>query len=164
MSVIQRIPEAFLSALGIRGTGQNPRNLPDNVQAVAELGQYYSARFWETINASTPGVTALANATITVPQGEAWRVHSITGSCTATVTTAVLYGVNVSFRPTGIGSAIRVAGRAEIVTSAGDQVHVGSLMAGIILPPGSTINSTSEQIIAAGYTLGVAACIERLSI
>lgn len=165
MSIIQRVPESFLAALGIRGTGENPRNLPDNVQPVVELGDYYSSRFWETVNGSTAGATNVGDqATMTVPAGESWRVHSITGAIVS-ISGAATVSCNLSFRPTGVGSAIRLAARSVALPAANDQMQLGALANGIILPPGSTINCGLEfDLGAVTGTLVVAACIERLTV
>ena len=82
---IQRAPAGLLELLGLRGTGNTPRQLDELLQGHLDLTPLYLAPLARTIRAATAAVGAngfFGATAATIPQGELWVLSSIAASST----------------------------------------------------------------------------------
>lgn len=75
---IQKIPGGLLDFLQLKNAGRNPADLPEVLQPVLEMQQWY----WQTYAEITGGTDAAIVAVglvdkVTVPDNEFWAVHEV---------------------------------------------------------------------------------------
>jgi len=79
---INRIPRGLLAYLDSQTQGENPSGLGEVVAPVLDLEKFYRANArYETASGGSSFDVLNANVTATVPAGETWHVHLVSGSC-----------------------------------------------------------------------------------
>lgn len=171
---IQTQPRGLLSYLGIKSGGRNPENLADQVVGVVRLDPFYRARNLFHQNVATAGLSAVNDvSTLTVPQGQAWLVYSVTAHmrCT-TIGDQVLLSIRTQLPPPtsgGAAGAIRIVSMNTIQTAVAATAALpvsAFLPEPLLLHPGDLIEALIEDIsLAAGTrTVNVGATFSLLEV
>ena len=144
---IQRVPVAFLDALGLIGSGANPDVVLNEVQGSVEMLELYLARLISN-EATSSALTAVGDvADITVPDGQVWDLVSVQGGVsitTGSVGSGSEFGIGVvvdnafirlfthSTTPSAVGAGERSEGGAMVPKR-------------IMLPPGTIVRTRFDQ-------------------
>lgn len=165
-SLIQRVPQGFLDALGIKSTGTNPNQLSEDVRPVVNLIDFYLASRYETVIASGNITNNGDIISLDVPAGEAWAMQTLSGRVSYTAGTD-LASFHLGYRRAAAGSTISVrsSGVSLAAIATAQDVLIGHFFPQLlILPPGSRI-VLQNNIAIGGARAAVLICdIARLSI
>lgn len=75
---IQSQPQGLLGFLQLKNLGQNPSELPDVLQPVLELRDWYLQTNSEIVSGTDAAIAAVGvSNNLIVPQGEYWFVHDV---------------------------------------------------------------------------------------
>ena len=165
---IQTRPLGFLSALGLKSSGQNPPTVDDEAKAVYELSPHYHVDKLDAQSVSGTSTTNGDTLDLTIPQGEAWQViscqYGLTPAAGASLTLgrlALLVGWNQNSIRVDVGEVIErsIVANQSILFAWNPQWPV-------LLPPGSTLTGRVE--VAANYSgtinFNVAALFHRFEV
>lgn len=165
-SKIQRRPGGFLSTLGIKGTGQNPIDVLDDVRGTFDLTPHYISNDLEIVQESTAAPIQNVNdgINVEVPAFEAWRILALSGEgFNTTVGDVIKFFVGVRF--SGQGQHVRVFNLPLTQTFANERFPIGGFVPyPIVLPGGSNVRAQLSITSAFTLDLRVTALIQRMRI
>ena len=140
---IQTQPKGLLGFLQLKNQGQNPAELPDTLQSVLEMRDWYLQTSAEIVG----GTPILINAAgtfdaLTVPFGEWWFVHDVMVSYTMVAAATIAIAPAYRYGPQGFSSSgvplapIRQSSQATL----GTVIRIPSeVTVPMFLPPGGRL-------------------------
>ena len=139
---VQRVPRGVLDYLGLRGSGDLPHELSNQVQLSVEAGALYGM---DLLRATSKLLLALGtgfttDSTLTVPSGELWVVANISAEI-ATAAASTFSG-NVGYkRLQDNPGSCRILNTPSLTLAASQTGNLGNSCAfgEVILAPGDTI-------------------------
>jgi hypothetical protein len=160
---IQRIPRGLLSLLDMKSAaGQTPAELAGFIQGTVDLEAYYLSDQLTSLEATVAAAAVGSTATITVTDGEVWRIIGLSMSADAGIAATVVNAA-LGVQPAGAPQPVIVL-PSMIGTFAanGDRLQSGLMFPPFVLGPGGRITAGCQNVPAAGYTLRVRALFHRL--
>jgi len=155
---VQRVPFGLLSFLGIKAGGQNPNALQRELMPVLDVTPNFLAPdLAQEIETTNTIGSAGDEARITIPQGEAWRMISMSMVVAAfSATGGVVYGALGIGDLTGFITAVATMPAPYTVLTTGDLVRLGfAFPSPLVLPPGSVLHSTLMTDLGGGVTANI---------
>lgn len=142
---IQRVPRGVLELLGLRGSGDLPHDMAQEVRATLDIAPFYGMDLLRTVSNlnAAPGTGWNTSATVlTVPAGEIWVMQNLTTSIS-----------------TGVGGAcVGSFGYRRLQDNAGPIRMIGlpqiNLAASQLYQQGLTFN-WGQVVLTAGDSVGV---------
>lgn len=162
-SKIQRIPSGLLSFLGIKGTGQNPDFITDDVVPSLETLPFYAVQNNEIATTSGAVQNAGDQITLVVPSQEVWLLHGI--SAIIAMSTTATVGLEVGVQPLQGGNT-HIAGQSDDQSFASGQIARAFYTFGkpTMISGGSTVvGGLWESNLGFGQTMNVNAWITRMA-
>lgn len=165
---IARRPLGLLDLLLSQQQGDNPNDLGDSVQATLDLAGFYQSERITTESVAATSAVVGSSASITIPQGEAWRMLycGTRGSFNA-----IGQQLRVAFRMSSLpGGGIVDLGQTLIITAIGaaDGYSGQHVFSGRdIYPPGTRFLTSSQVVnLAAGGNISgtFTVCYVRLEV
>lgn len=164
-SQVNRVPQGFLSLLGIQALGQNPRILPDELQATLDLTPFYVRGYNQPVGANsaalaTVGPSLLVQPLFDVPAGELMLVTSVVARTSAVLAA----GAAIKFAPCVLNmtNGIEVELLGEIATGAPGEIPYSGSSKLVVVPPGFTIGVAVQSLTGAGIAVNVWATVQRV--
>lgn len=150
---IQRVPRGVLELLGLRGSGDLPHEMAQEIRATLDIGPFYG---FDLLRTPSSLVAAVANgwnttAALTVPAGEIWVVTNATvqwGSG-AGAAGSLWFGYKRLQDNTGPSRSFAPAMSQVLAASTTYQVGVCMPFGQLLLASGDTIGTSALGIAAA---------------
>lgn len=154
---IQRVPRGVLELLGLRGSGDLPHDMAQEIRATLDIGPFYG---FDLLRTPSQLIAAVANgfnthANLTVPSGEIWAMTNITAEISTGAGAAVVASLGYKRLQDNAGSA-RTLGLPTITMAA-----TATQLQGVPLPFGTLLLSSGDTVgvRASGVAAGVTAFI-----
>lgn len=155
---VQRVPFGLLSFLGMKVGGRNPDTLGRELVPMLDVTPNFLAPDISQSIVTTNTITAAGSeARITVPQGEAWRMISLSMVCAAfSAAGGVIYGTLGIGDLTGFITAVATMPSPYTVLTVNDTVRLGfAFPSPLVLPPGSVMHSSLMTDIGGARTCNI---------
>lgn len=153
---IQTPAFGFLSALGLKSSGQQPFESEPNLTNVYNMNEFYDSGLITTFSQSQAGVQVVGDSvTATVPAGKAWRLIALQTSMSAL---AVNDDIRIGFAIRWRGNTIRIGSTPWFQNvAAGDLPSWGFIVPQpVVLLAGTGILALIEQAtLTAAETINV---------
>lgn len=162
---IQRVPNGYLSLLGMVGSGETPKVTPDFLQPTIDIEPYFSADRVETLIDSTTGASVVAdNASLVVPNGEIWRMVAMGGRATYSLVGGIANIQLLYATPSGPTVIPLTVGKRQVAVAATDVCDIGFVFPmPLILVAGSELRLRLNEPVTTGtVNLTVSAIFNRL--
>lgn len=145
-------PVGLVGQLGLRGDVGGPHELADTLVPTMSMEHLYAASDVVTTEGQTPTVSAAGSvATITVPQGAAWRIYSVGAILDAFTSAGDVGHASIIVSPPQAAFSCPVAFRADMLATATSSFRFGVFIAQpMVLLPGSAIQLYLEKALVTG--------------
>lgn len=153
---VQRVPRGLLDALNMRGGGQTPKMLAQELAGSFELRELYAQDNRIQVDAlgGAPAAGFNTSGTATVPAGELWVVTHlgvfVSNGVGVSITLAPAYQVNATSAFSRTVGAYTTIG-ASVIVQVGQQFGFGEL----VLLPGMQAGYFAHSITGVPTTIGI---------
>jgi hypothetical protein len=165
-SIINAIPDGFLSLLQLKQTGRNPSSMAEFIQPTVDFTDWYAAATAEIVSSTTTirSAVGIAVTDLVVPQNETWLVAAATCSVApaAGVTAA---RCQVAVQNTNAAGTFLIYASPTVAVPGGSAAWLPLVDRPIILRPNDTFVLNAIEYAGVGnITLQAMARIARLLI
>ena len=146
---IQRVPRGVLELLGLRGSGDLPHDMAQEIRATLDIGPFYGFDLLRTPSSLLSAMSAGFNTStaLTVPAGEMWAVTNISAEISTAAASAATVNIGYKRLQDNTGPP-RMIGLPSVVLGASQTVSMGVPLAFgvLILASGDTIGCRAHTI------------------
>jgi len=159
MTILHGYPVGLLSMLGSQNFGVNPKELAEVVSPVVDLSDLYLLQFQQSVSGAVgvPGVGF--NLAITVPAGQMWRVHALSGIIVHGAGVTADYALNVM--PNN-GASVAVSPSISVAANQTRWLPITGAPEGLWLTAGTTIGLDIASLVGVPASLAVSGIFSQI--
>jgi hypothetical protein len=145
---IQRVPRGVLELLGLRGSGDLPHEMAQEIRATLDIGPFYGFDLLKTPSQLTASVANGWNIAHTVPPGELWVPTNISAEFSSGVGAAAFLCLGYKRLQDNTGPNRSFGQSVTLGASAIAQMGVSFNFGQLILASGDTVGARASGVAA----------------